>query len=49
MWKNTECIVAFPLQQWLRERVKCYGIRTLPVLFKKILLFYGEVFTVIRN
>jgi len=21
MWKNTECIVAFPLQKWLRERV----------------------------
>jgi len=21
MWKNTECIVAFPMQQWLRERV----------------------------
>ena len=20
MWKNTECIVAFPRQQWLRER-----------------------------
>jgi len=35
MWKNTKCIVTFPLQQWLRERVTMLRYSTLPVLLKK--------------
>jgi len=28
--------IAFPLQQWLQERVSCYVTRTLPVFFHDI-------------
>jgi hypothetical protein len=34
-YTHSGCVIhiAFPHQQWLRERAQCYVIRTLPVLF----------------
>jgi len=49
MWKNTKCVVAFPLQQWLCERVTILRYTYFACFVKKILLFYEEVCTVIRN
>ena len=34
-----ELLIAFPQQQWLRERVLCYVIRILPVSLKYLKLF----------
>ena len=43
---HTGCVmlIDFPLQQWLRERAKCYNIRTVPVLLVSILYAFRDVF-----
>jgi len=33
------CIVVFTLQQWLREKQKCYVTRTSPTLFYPVRLY----------
>ena len=42
MWKNTKCIVAFTLQQWLRKRVTVLQYTTLPIFWNYVSEFSSE-------